>query len=95
MNRAFEKHALTIHEACSYSGIGKTKIYEAINAGKLKARKVGKRTLILSDELREFLSSLPLMAAPVAARQEPQARSRPSRPRSFAGRGTVEDNPRR
>ena len=61
MNGAFEKHGLTIHEACTYSGIGKTKLYEAINSGKLKARKAGKRTLILSDDLRDYLSSLPLM----------------------------------
>ena len=62
MNGApIEKHGLTIHEACTYSGIGKTKLYEAINSGKLKARKAGKRTLILSDDLRDYLSSLPLM----------------------------------
>ena len=62
MNGApIEKHGLTIHEACTCSGIGKTKLYEAINSGKLKARKAGKRTLILSDDLRDYLSSLPLM----------------------------------
>ena len=61
MNGAVEKHGLSIHEACTFSGIGKTKLYEAINSGKLKARKAGKRTLILSDDLRDYLSSLPLM----------------------------------
>jgi len=61
MSGAFEKYSLTIHEACTYSGIGKTKLYEAIASGKLKAHKAGKRTLILSDDLRDYLSSLPLM----------------------------------
>ena len=62
MNAApIEKHGLTIQEACTYSGIGKTKLYEAINSGKLKARKAGKRTLILADDLRHYLSSLPLI----------------------------------
>jgi excisionase family DNA binding protein len=60
-NAATGKHGLTIHQACEFSGIGKTKLYEAINSGKLKARKAGKRTLILSDDLRDYLSSLPLM----------------------------------
>jgi excisionase family DNA binding protein len=41
------------------AGIGKTKIYEAIASGKLTARKCGKRTLILREELRQFLASLP------------------------------------
>jgi len=58
---ATRKQGLTIHEACEFSGIGKTKLYEAINSGKLKARKAGKRTLILSDDLCDYLSSLPLM----------------------------------
>ena len=58
---AIEKHALTIPEACTFSGIGKTKLYEAIASGKLRARKAGKRTLILKDDLRDYLSSLPLM----------------------------------
>lgn len=56
-----EKHGLTIQEACTYSGIGRTKLYEAISSGKLKAHKAGKRTLILSDDLREYLRNLPLM----------------------------------
>ena len=56
MSGAFEKYGLTIHEACTYSGIGKTKLYEAIASGKLKAHKAGKRTLILSDDLRDYLS---------------------------------------
>ena len=60
MSGAFEKYGLTIHEACTYSGIG-TKLYEAIASGKLKAHKAGKRTLILSHDLRDYLSSLPLM----------------------------------
>ena len=61
MNGTLEKHGLTIQEACAFSGIGKTKLYEAINSGKLKARKAGKRTLILADDLRHYLSSLPLI----------------------------------
>jgi len=68
MNGApIEKHGLTIQEACTCSGIGKTKLYEAINSGKLKARKAGKRTLILSDDLRDYLSSLPLMVCAAEA----------------------------
>jgi excisionase family DNA binding protein len=61
-----QKHGLSVHEACVYSGIGKTKLYEAINSGKLKARKAGKRTLILADDLRHYLSSLPLIIKPRA-----------------------------
>ena len=54
-----DRQALSIAEVSSVSGLGRTKIYEAIAAGTLKARKCGKRTLILPDDLREFLTNLP------------------------------------
>ena len=42
----FEKEGLSVPEASHVSGIGRTKLYEAIGAGQLEARKYGKRTLI-------------------------------------------------
>ncbi|MDN4986567.1 helix-turn-helix domain-containing protein [Bradyrhizobium sp. WYCCWR 13022] len=54
-----EREALSISEACAVAGIGKTKIYQAISDGALKARKCGKRTLVLRDDLRKFLAALP------------------------------------
>jgi excisionase family DNA binding protein len=54
-----DREGLSISEACAVAGIGRTKIYQAITAGNLKARKCGKRALVLRDDLREFLASLP------------------------------------
>lgn len=48
----------SIDEVCAVTGIGKTKIYQLINSGALKARKLGKRTIILKDDLDAFLASL-------------------------------------
>jgi excisionase family DNA binding protein len=55
----FRREGLSISEACAVAGIGRTKIYQAISEGRLKARKCGKRTLVLRNDLREFLVSLP------------------------------------
>ena len=55
----FAREGLSIYEACNIARIGRTKIYEAISSGKLKARKLGKRTLVLRADLQEFLASLP------------------------------------
>lgn len=52
------QHALSIEEAMSATGIGRTKIYELINSGQLKAKKIGKRTIVLKADLEEFLSNL-------------------------------------
>ena len=54
-----EKLAYTIDEAVGAGAGGKTKIYEAINAGTLKAKKRGKRTVILAADLARYLESLP------------------------------------
>lgn len=45
------------------AGCGRTTIYSAIKAGSLRARKCGRRTLILDADLRGWLSSLPAKGA--------------------------------
>ncbi|MGO9357508.1 MAG: helix-turn-helix domain-containing protein [Xanthobacteraceae bacterium] len=57
-----DREGLSIPEACTVAGVGRTTLYQAIADGNLKARKCGKRTLILRDELRAFLASLPSAA---------------------------------
>lgn len=52
------KLSYSIEEASAITGIGRTKIYEAINKKKLKARKYGKRTILLKEDLNAFLAAL-------------------------------------
>ena len=53
------KLAYTIDEAVDQGAGSRTIVYEAINAGKLKAKKRGKRTIILAPDLIQYLESLP------------------------------------
>jgi len=55
--------ALTIAEACIRSCIGRTAMYNLINTGQLPARKRGRRTLILADDLQRCLEALPMATA--------------------------------
>lgn len=57
-----EREGYSIPEAAEVASIGRTKIYEAIKSGNLVARKHGKRTVILRDDLRAFLAALPAVA---------------------------------
>lgn len=50
--------SLSIEEARAATGLGRTKLYQLINSGELKARKIGKRTIILKDDLEAFLNNL-------------------------------------
>ncbi|MEC7702974.1 MAG: helix-turn-helix domain-containing protein [Pseudomonadota bacterium] len=40
-------------------GLGQTKIYELMHAGKLKAVKLGRKTLISKSSIDDFVSNLP------------------------------------
>ena len=50
--------SFSIEEACKITGLGRTKLYEAINKGLLPAKKYGKRTVILRHDLEGFLENL-------------------------------------
>ena len=59
-----QKFAFSIPEVTEVANIGRSTIYREIRAGELVARKRGRRTIILADDLRRWLKSLkPLKAA--------------------------------
>ena len=53
------KRAHSVNNAAAIIGAGRDGVYEAIRSGRLRARKFGRRTLILDEDLIEFLRSLP------------------------------------
>jgi excisionase family DNA binding protein len=48
---------VTIREACRATGIGKTTLYKLIDSGRIRRVKIGKRTLIVFDDLRKLVSA--------------------------------------
>ena len=53
------KYSYSISEACHVLCVGRTKLYSEISKGRLKAKKFGNRTIITSEAIQEWLSSLP------------------------------------
>ena len=58
--RLENKLAFSPNTAAKAAEVGRTKIFEAIKEGELKARKLGKRTIILRDDLVAWLAALPI-----------------------------------
>jgi len=50
--------AMTVQTAVQVSGISRSVLYEALKRGDLKARKSGRRTLIMRVDLEDYISSL-------------------------------------
>jgi excisionase family DNA binding protein len=58
--------AYSVDRFCEDTDTGRSKVYELIRAGKLRAKKFGGKTLILAEDADRFLASLPDMAAKAA-----------------------------
>jgi len=56
-----ERLALTILEAAAAGGPKRSKLYEDIRDGKLRARKFGRSTRILVSDFLEYLASAPVI----------------------------------
>jgi excisionase family DNA binding protein len=59
--------AYSVADVCKETGLGRTQVYEQLAAGRLKAVKAGRRTLIPRESLVNFINSLPAY--------EPQSRA--------------------
>jgi excisionase family DNA binding protein len=58
-SNSLPKLSYGVAEAVQATGVGRSTLYAAMAAGKLRAIKLGSRTIILADELRRFLGELP------------------------------------
>jgi excisionase family DNA binding protein len=68
-DRRASPRALSIQQFCGRYSIGRTKAYEEIAAGRLRAVKVGRRTLIPEDSAEAWLAALTGMPAAGAAHE--------------------------
>ncbi len=49
--------ALTIKEVCALAGIGRSTFYNEVAAGRITPTKIGDRTLVLVQDLRDYMLS--------------------------------------
>jgi len=59
--RRARQRAMSIAEFCERYGPGRTKTYEELKSGRLRGRKIGKRTIITEDDAENWLRCLPVI----------------------------------
>lgn len=52
-------YAHPVGDACAMLGIKTSKLYDEIAKGRIHAKKIGTRTVILDESLREYLATRP------------------------------------
>jgi hypothetical protein len=58
--RRTRQRGMSLSQFCDCYGAGRTKAYEELRSGRLRGRKLGKRTIITEDDAEEWLRSLPV-----------------------------------
>lgn len=53
--------ALSVEQVLAITGISRPTFYEHAFAGRIKARKLGRRTIVMESDLRAYLESLPTL----------------------------------
>jgi excisionase family DNA binding protein len=57
------QRAMSVEAFCGRYAVGRTLTYREIKEGRLRARKIGRRTIIAEDDAENWLKSLPLLRA--------------------------------
>ncbi len=58
-NKLENRGALTVDEFCGWACIGRSKFYQEVQEGRIRIRKVGRKSVITVSDARIWLESLP------------------------------------
>lgn len=58
-DRMPSKGAFTVEEFLAWAAIARSKFYQEVNAGRIRMRKIGRKSVITFPDAMEWLSSLP------------------------------------
>lgn len=51
-----ERAGFTVDDACRYTSIGRSRLYDFMNAGQLRFKQLGKRRILLREDLDRLIT---------------------------------------
>jgi hypothetical protein len=63
LHRQAQQRAMSLVQFCQRYGPGRTKAYGELKSGRLRGRKIGRRTVITEEDAEDWLRHLPLIEA--------------------------------
>ncbi|ULJ70642.1 helix-turn-helix domain-containing protein [Rhizobium gallicum] len=75
-----EHGAISVKQFCDWAGIGLTKAYEEINAGRLTMRKLGRKSMIRMTDAEAWLAALPAGTGPAPHKTVKQSEAKAVEP---------------
>jgi hypothetical protein len=84
-----QKLLLSVLDVCALADVGHTQARAAIKSGELKARKRGRSTIILRDDLHEWIASFPAYTP-----DQMQVNTRPRQRRALVAAASAPPNKR-
>ena len=66
---------MSVRGFCESVGIGRTRFYQEVKTGRLRVRKVGRRTIVTSDDAEDWLNRLPVIQESLHAQRGAKAES--------------------
>jgi len=55
------KGAFSVDEFCAWASIGRSKFYGEVNEGRIRLRKVGRKSIVTDSDARAWLEALPTL----------------------------------
>jgi hypothetical protein len=79
-----DRLAFSIGDLSWVTGTGRQLVYDEINAGRLVAKKIGRRTVIRRDDIERWLASAPVVEPAATGSPKPLAMPEPGQPEGNA-----------
>lgn len=64
---SLDRGAMSVDEFCAWASIARSKFYREVGAGRIKLRKIGRKSIVTMTDAQNWLNALPVVGSKEAA----------------------------